>query len=87
MVDQLKVIQKAIRHHPTSADGALKEVQKLQLISGNDFRDIISSLELQNLSQEPPASDLTLNQKYIDLAAPERSSATYLSVLSGGRKS
>ncbi|MFC4736279.1 IS21 family transposase [Bacillus daqingensis] len=85
LVDQLKVIQKAIRHHPTSADGALKEVQKLQLISGNDFRDIVYSLELQ--SQKPLASDMPLNQKYIDLAAPERSSATYLSVLSGGRKS
>lgn len=83
LVDQLKVIQKAIRNYPNSAEAALKEVQKLQLISGNDFRDIAYSLDLQ--VQQPSATEIQLNQKYIELKAPERSSDTYLKVLSGGR--
>ncbi|WP_052652825.1 DDE-type integrase/transposase/recombinase [Planococcus massiliensis] len=83
LIDQLKVIQKAIRDHPNSAGSALKEVRKLQLISGNDFRDIAYSLDLQ--VQQPPAPEIQLNQKYMALKAPERSSDTYLKVLSGGR--
>ncbi|SDI70652.1 hypothetical protein SAMN04487975_1311, partial [Planococcus glaciei] len=83
LVDQLKVIQKAIQKHPNSTEAALKEVQKLQLISGNDFRDIAYSLDRQ--VQQASTPEIQLNQKYIELKAPERSSDTYLRVLSGGR--
>lgn len=83
LIDQLKVIQKTIRNHPKSAEVALKEVEKLQLISGNDFRDIAYSLDLK--IKQPPVSQVQLNEKYMELKAPERSSDTYLKVLSGGR--
>ena len=83
LVDQLKVIQTALRNYPNSAEAALREVQKLKLISGNDFRDIAYSLDLQ--SQKPSVPEIQLNQKYMELKAPERTSDTYLKVLSGGR--
>lgn len=83
LIDQLKIIQKTIRNHPNSAEAALKEVEKLQLISGNDFRDIAYSLDMQ--VKQPPALNVQLNEKYMELKAPERCSDTYLKVLSGGR--
>lgn len=48
LVDQLKVVQKVIQNHPNSAETALKEVQQLQLINGNDFRDIAYSMDRVN---------------------------------------
>lgn len=84
LVDQLKVIQKAIRNHPNSAEAALKEIQKLQLISGNDFRDIAYSLDRQ--VQPSSSLDVPLHQPYIEWEAPERSNDTYLNVLHGGRR-
>lgn len=85
LIDQLKVIQQTIRAHPNSIEAALKDIQKLQLISGNDFRDMAYSLDRQvQLSSSP---DVSLNPKYMEWKAPERSSDTYLNVLKGGRGS
>ena len=83
MLDQLKVLQNAIRKYPGYSEQALKEMKKLNMTSANDFRDIAHALSVQSQSTSPIVAEP--NQKYKDIIAPERSEDIYLKVLAGGR--
>jgi len=82
LVDQLKVLQQAIRIYPNHCEEALSEMKKLGMTSANDFRDIAHALSVQYQKSSPKIVEL--NEKYKDLSAPERSEDIYLKVLSGG---
>ncbi len=83
MIDQLKVVLKAIEQYPNYIDDAVKEMKRLGLTSANDLRDIAISLEIQNSKQLPKKE--VINEKYKDITAPERNQDIYLQVLQGGK--
>lgn len=83
LIDQLKVVQSVIGNYPDFVDEALEEVKRLKLMSANDLRDIAISLEID--SQKQPKKAGTINEKYKDIVAPERTTDIYLSVLQGGK--
>jgi transcription termination factor NusB len=83
MIDQLKVVLKAIEQYPNYIDDAVKEMKRLGLTSANDLRDIAISLEIQNSKQLPMKE--VINEKYKDITAPERNQDIYLQVLQGGK--
>jgi transposase len=82
LIDQLKVVQSVIANYPDFVDEALYELKRLKLSSANDLRDIAISLEIQH--QKNLRKVGTVNEKYKDLVAPERTADIYLSVLQGG---
>ncbi|WP_154669170.1 Mu transposase domain-containing protein [Planococcus antarcticus] len=84
LIDQLKVVQSVIANYPDFVDEALHELKRLKLSSANDLRDIASSLEIQQ--QKNLSKVGTINEKYKDLVAPERTADIYLSVLQGGEQ-
>ncbi|MBU9674210.1 IS21 family transposase [Planococcus sp. CP5-4_YE] len=83
LIDQLKVVQSVIGNYPDFVDEALEEVKRLKLMSANDLRDIAISLEIDSQKQQKKVG--TINEKYKDIVAPERTTDIYLSVLRGGK--
>lgn len=82
LVDQLKVVQSVILKYPAFIEDAILEMRRLRLISANDLRDIAHSLEIQGRKKRK--DNISLNDKYKDLVAPERKEDIYFSVLQGG---
>ncbi|WP_349291380.1 IS21 family transposase [Planococcus beigongshangi] len=82
LIDQLKVVQSVIGNYPDFVDEALDEMKRLKLTSANDLRDIAISLEIESQKNQKKAG--TINEKYKDFVAPERTADIYLSVLQGG---
>lgn len=81
MVDQLKVMESVIRNYPQHIHLGLEKAQTLNLISANDFRDIVFSLHKEAECQTP--SVFTSDPKYSHLKAVERDADFYLKVLRG----
>jgi hypothetical protein len=82
MIDQLKVVQSVILKYPYFVEQAISEMKRLRINSANDLRGIAISLDIQN--KRNIKSTGVLNEKYKDLAAPERKEDIYISVLTGG---
>lgn len=83
LIDQLKVVLKAIERYPAQIDEALKEMKRLELTSANDLRDIAISFEIEGSNEL--ARKEVINEKYKDIVAPERNQDVYLRVLQGGK--
>ncbi|WP_408010164.1 IS21 family transposase [Pseudalkalibacillus sp. A8] len=82
LVDQLKIVQSVGLKYPAFIVQAVLEMKRLKLTSANDLRDIAISLEIQRQKNSDRVGHL--NEKYKDLAAPERKEDIYISLLSGG---
>lgn len=82
LIDQLKIVQAAILTYPAFIEEALDEMKRLKLNSANDLRDIAISLEIQNRKKLKKTG--IENEKYKNLAAPERKEDIYIRVLQGG---
>ncbi|WP_240378207.1 IS21 family transposase [Bacillus piscicola] len=83
VIDQLKIVLKIAEQHPGYINDAVKEMKRLGLTSANDLRDIAVSLEIQ--SNKNAGKTEVMNEKYKDIAAPERNQDVYLQVLQGDR--
>lgn len=81
MVDQLMVMKGVIQQHPDLIDKALQKAKALNLISANDFRDIVNALNRESLKDRPKAEGW--NSRYSHLKAVERSADYYTGVLGG----
>ncbi|WP_223638897.1 hypothetical protein [Planococcus sp. 4-30] len=82
LIDQLEVVLSVIGNYPDYVDDALITFNRLEMTSANELRDIAISLEIE--SQKKPKKVGTINEKYKDFVAPERTTDIYLSVLQGG---
>lgn len=82
LLDQLQIVLSVGLKYPDFIDEAVQEMKRLKLTSANDLRDIALSLELQ--SKMNPIKETQLNEKYMNLIAPERKEDIYLHVLQGG---
>jgi hypothetical protein len=81
MIDQLKVMQNVIRNHPEHIQAGLEKAKTLNLISANDYRDIVFSLHREAKLEMPTISEV--EGRYSHLKAVERDTDLYLKVLGG----
>lgn len=81
MIDQLKVMENVIRNHPEHIHVGLEKAKILNLISANDFRDIVFSLHKETESETPVV--YKADQRYSYLKTAERDADLYLKVLGG----
>jgi len=81
MIDQLKVMQNVIRTHPEQIQAGLEKAKTLNLISANDYRDIVYSLHREAAVLPSPISET--DGKYDHLKAVERDTDLYVKVLGG----
>ncbi|MCM3711123.1 Mu transposase domain-containing protein [Sporosarcina luteola] len=82
LIDQLVVMKHAIHQHPEFADEALRLAKMYNLISANDYRDILFSLHKESESKEIKAAENT-QTKYSHLQASERDVSYYVGLLEG----
>ena len=80
-IDQLKVMDNAIKSYPDFIDAGLEKAKMLNLISANDFRDIVFSLHKE--AAEPITHSTGSDSKYSHMKAVERDTGLYLKVLGG----
>ncbi|WP_411953849.1 IS21 family transposase [Alkalibacillus sp. S2W] len=82
IVDQLRVVNQAVRQYPNYINQALSQMKHLNLTSGNDFRDIAHSLSVQAQQKQPVHGES--HSAYDHYEVPERPSDIYTHLLSGG---
>jgi len=82
LIDQLEVVQSVIGNYPDYVDEALVTFKRLEMTSANELRDVAISLEIHKRNKQKKEG--TINEKYKNLVAPERTADIYLSVLQGG---
>ncbi|ARF12957.1 transposase [Sporosarcina ureae] len=83
LLDQLQIVLSVGLKYPDYIEEAVQEMRRLKLTSANDLRDIAFSLELQS-KMNTIKEETQLNEKYMNLIAPERKEDIYLRVLQGG---
>lgn len=74
-------MQNVIRTHPAQIQAGLEIVKTLNLISSNDYRDIVYSLHREAVILPSPISET--DGKYDHLKAVERDTDLYVKVLGG----
>ena len=84
MIDQLMVMVNVIKNYPKHIHLGLEKAKTLNLISANDFRDIVFSLHKEAEIEPLPLNEV--DKRYSHLKAIERDTDLYLKVL-GGMKS
>lgn len=84
MIDQLMVMVNVIKNYPEHIHLGLEKAKALNLISANDFRDIVFSLHKE--AEIEPLRLNEVNKRYSHLKVIERDTDLYLKVL-GGMKS
>lgn len=84
LTDQLKVVSEVSKRYPDLIEEAIRTMKKLQMKSAHELWDIAISLEIEKQKQTKLIG--IENQRYKNLAAPERKEDIYLHVLQGGGK-
>jgi hypothetical protein len=84
LTDQLKVVSAVSKRYPDSIEEAITTMKKLQMKSAHELRDIAIPLEIEKQKQTKLIG--IENERYKNLAAPERKEDIYLHVLQGGGK-
>lgn len=82
LIDQMTVVLRTATLHPQHCDEALAEVRRLNLVSGNDSRDI--AVHLATVAGKKTTLLPQVNEKYKTLKAPERKQDVYVELLKGG---
>lgn len=82
LLDQLQIVQTVGLQYPEFLWPAVQEMRRLRLSSAHDLRDIAVSLEMEEKTSAQ--REVSVNEKYKDLRAPERKEDIYLQIFQGG---